>query len=145
MSGVVEVAGQDATSGVAELVKVTSSALHVRVEGEASTSDPHAASAWTATATADNALATATKAAGGAGVSHYVTGLQASFSAAAAGKLATLKEGASILASFYVHNDLQVTFPKAIKIAANTAVSVELAASGTLGVIGAVNLQGYSI
>lgn len=105
---------------------------------------------WCLTATADNAAATVTKAgqagqnAFGEGISHYVTGIAGSFSAAAI-KLLTLKDGATVIGNWYVHNAFALTFPKPIKITAGNAVELSLAASGTAGTIGAVVLMGYTI
>lgn len=100
-------------------------------------------STWSVTATADNAAATATKAAE-AGKSHYITAISGSFSAAAI-KLMTIKDGAAIIDNFYVHNALGLVFPNPIKITAGNLAELSLAASGTAGVIGAVNLHGYTL
>ena len=97
---------------------------------------------WTATETKDNALATASKTAPSEGKSHYVTGLSASFSAAAAGKQLQLKAGTTVLGTWYVHDALDVAFPAPIVIPGSQAVSAELEASGTGGTVGAVVLMG---
>lgn len=99
--------------------------------------------AWSITATADNAAATATKAAEAA-KSHYITGITGTFSAAVSGKLMTLKDGATVIGNFHVHNQFAHTFPAPIKIAVNTAAELSLAASGTASQIGAVTLTGYT-
>lgn len=117
--------------------------LQVDVLTLAPTADPHAVSTWTLTATADNAAATVTKA-GEAGKSHYITGIAASFSAAAV-KLLTLKDGATVIGNWFVHNTLALTFPKPIRITAGNAVELSLAASGAAGTVGAVVLMGYTI
>jgi hypothetical protein len=97
---------------------------------------------WTATDTQDNATATATRA-GVGGQKHYVTGLHASFSAAAI-KTLTLKDGSTVLQTFHVHNQRDIALPHAVEITAGSAASAVLAASGTGGVLGAVNLSGYT-
>lgn len=102
-------------------------------------------SSWVATANADNSAATATKAAPSGGLSHFITGISAGFSAAAAGKQLSLKHGSTEIARFYVHNDLTLTFPSPIKLPPATAANLELAASGTGGVIGAATLMGYTL
>lgn len=100
--------------------------------------------AWVETANADNVAATATRAAE-TGKSHYVTSVSASFSASVAGALLTISEGAAEIARVYVHDHAEVSLPKPIEIAEGTAVSAELAASGSAGVVGAVNLTGYTV
>lgn len=100
---------------------------------------------WVEEANADNAAATASKAAGGAGVKHYVTSVSGSFSAAAVGKELQLKDGSTVIGRWYVHNQLHVTFPVPVEITANTAVSAVLAASGNLTEIGGVTLTGFTI
>lgn len=106
--------------------------------------DPHASSGWSITATADNLAATVTRAAE-AGKSHYITGLAGSFSAAVAGRLLTLADGGTTIGNFYVHNQLALSFEKPIKLTANSAAALSLAASGTVGQIGAVTLMGYTL
>jgi hypothetical protein len=110
------------------------------VSGEA---DPHGVSGWSEVASADNLAATASRAAV-AGQSHYITGIAGSFSAAVAGKLLELKDGATVVWRGYVHNQLGLTFAKPIRISAGAAASLTLAASGTAGVLGAVSLTGYT-
>lgn len=101
------------------------------------------ANGWVAKDSQDNALATASKAAGGAGVYHYVTGVYASFSAAAT-KLLQIKDGTTVIWEGYVVNSRDVVFGSPIRIAANAACSAELAASGTVGVVGKVNITGFT-
>jgi len=97
-----------------------------------------------ATANADNALATVTKAAE-AGKAHYVTGVSGGYSAAVAGGLLVLKDGITEIGRWYIHNALDLSFADApLKCTPGSAVSAELSASGTLGVIGAVNLTLYT-
>lgn len=98
---------------------------------------------WSVTATADNAAATATKAAE-AGKSHYVTSISGAFSAAAI-KLMTLKDGTTVIGNHYVHNASGFNFANPIKIASGNLAELSLAASGTAGVIGAVTLNGFTL
>lgn len=100
-------------------------------------------STWTVTATADNAATTATKTAE-SGKAHYVTGLSASFSAANAGKLLTLKNGTTVIGNFHVHDQRDLVFPSPIRIDTGAAAELSLAASGTGGQIGAVTLTGFT-
>lgn len=99
---------------------------------------------WTELATADNALATANRPAV-AGERHYITGVSASFNAAAAGKLLEILDGATVIWRGYVHDHLSVSFAQPIGGTAGAAVSARLTASGTLGVVGAVSVSGYTL
>lgn len=103
----------------------------------------HDVASWSVTASGDNLLATATKAAE-SGKSHYITGVMAGYSAAAIKSLA-IKDGAGTIATLYVHNSKDVSFAKPIKITAGNTASAELAASGTAAVLGSVTLTGYTI
>lgn len=104
---------------------------------------PELVSEWSATATADNAVATVTRAAE-AGRRHYVTGISGSFSVVLV-RLMRLLAGATVLGSFHVHNARDVEFTIPIELPENTAAVLDLAASGTLGQVGAVVLRGYTI
>lgn len=98
---------------------------------------------WYAKDSQDNALATATKAAV-ANQKHVITHVSASFSAAAT-KLLQIKHGTTVVWEGYVVNSLVVDLTSAFPAAGtNTAVSAELAASGTASVLGKVNLAGYT-
>jgi len=97
---------------------------------------------WTETATADNAAATATKTAE-AGLSHYITSISGSFSAAAI-KLMEMKDGATVKGNYHVHNQRDVVFSNPFKITENTDAVLTLAASGGAGTIGAVTMTGFT-
>lgn len=105
---------------------------------------PNDAATWSITATADNAAATATRAAE-AGLRHYITSIGGSFSAANAGKLLTLSDGGAVVGNYHVHNQRDVVFAKPIRMATNSAVVLSLAASGTPAQIGAVTMTGYTV
>lgn len=98
---------------------------------------------FTVTANADNAAATATRAAV-TDRQHFVTGISGCFSAAVAGARLELREGATVLQDFAVHNQFSEDFAHPIAIARGAACSAVLAASGTGGTVGRVNLRGYS-
>ena len=98
---------------------------------------------WVALGSADNALATATKAAEAA-KSHYITAIVASYSTAKTGLL-QIKDGAAVIAEHHIVNSDMITLPTPIKITAGNAVSAELVASGTAGQTGKVNLIGYTV
>jgi hypothetical protein len=102
-------------------------------------------SSWDETANADNAVATATRAAPAGGLSHFITSVAGGFSAAAAGKTLILKQGVTERARWYVHNSLVLSLPSPIKLDPGTVANLELQASGTLGVIGAATMTGYTL
>lgn len=99
---------------------------------------------WTAQDADDNAASTASKTAPSGGLSHYITGISGSYDAAVAGATLQLKDDTTVIAAWEVHNSLHVSFPSPIKITAGNATSAVLAASGTGGVTGRVNLIGYT-
>lgn len=98
-------------------------------------------STWIVTATGDNAIATATKAAE-AGKSHYVVAISATYNDSTINNLVALKDGANTVGNFHVGN---IVFSKPLKLTAGNAVSVSLPASGTLGKVGAVTIVGFTI
>jgi hypothetical protein len=98
-----------------------------------------------ATGTANNATATATLAAAGAGARIHLTHVSAGFTAAAAGKLLTIKLGTTAIMVVPVHNAIAITFDPPLQGNAAEAVSAEIAASGTGGVSGYVNIAGYKL
>jgi len=93
----------------------------------------------------DNATSTATRAAPDGGLSTYVTSVSGGYSAAAAGKTLILKEGSTEIARWYVHNSFSLSFPSPIKLQPGKVANLELEASGTGGVTGAVTLTGYTV
>lgn len=99
---------------------------------------------WIAVDSDDNAASNATQAAPDGGQSHYITGISGSYDAAVAGASLQLKEGSNVIATWQVHNSFSETFPSPIQIPPGTATTATLAASGTGGVVGYVNLMGYT-
>lgn len=99
---------------------------------------------WSVTASADNGMATAAKAAA-AGKKHIVFGVSADYSAAVVGKLLQIKDGTNVIWQTYVHNSFQATFPRGLAATTGNAVSAELAASGTGGTVGVVSLHGVTV
>lgn len=91
-------------------------------------------------ATAVNAIATATIGAV-SGAVHLIDGVEFSFSAAVAGALARVLDGATVLAQYYVHNSLVVPYTFPLVGTSGGAVSADLAAGG-VGVTGAVVIHG---
>ena len=89
-----------------------------------------------------NAIATATHAAK-VRENHVVMSVSASFSASAT-KLLQIKDGSTVVWEGYVYNSEHVPFPNGIEISQGSACSAVLAASGTGGVIGKINLTGIS-
>lgn len=110
--------------------------------GTVQVSDVHSVSSWAASGAADNATATATKAAD-AGKSLYVDLILASFSGTGAvtAKL-TLRDGATEVASHYVRDSDAIRL-NGYRITAGNSFSAELAAGGS-GVIGNVVVLGHS-
>lgn len=96
---------------------------------------------WVESDSQDNALATATKAAE-TSKTHVITGVYASYSAAVTGLL-QIKDDTTVIFEQYVVNATEI--PLNITATQGNAVSAELAASGTLGQIGKVNLTGYTV
>ncbi len=91
----------------------------------------------------DNALATATVAASTVR-RHYITDIVASYSAAKTGLL-QIKLGATVVFEHYFSDTYSVHLETAIVGNVNEAVSAELAASGTGGVVGKVNILGFTV
>lgn len=106
----------------------------------------HVYNGWSEiTAATNNALATATKAAGAAGTRHHITGVYAGFSATVSGKLLEVKKGSTVVFRTFVYDKAYITFPSPIPAANDEAVSAELAASGTGGTTGVVSLVGFTL
>jgi hypothetical protein len=97
---------------------------------------------WVEKASADNALAVASKAAV-SGKSHYIGAIFASYSGSKVGLL-QIKDGATVIAEYYVNNAGVIPLDVPIKVTEGNAVSAELAASGTAAVLGKVNLVGFT-
>lgn len=93
----------------------------------------------------DNATATATAAAGNANQRYYITGVDASFTTLDTVQLLQLKDGSTVVWEGYVHTSAFISFPSPIMGSLATAFSAVLAASGTGGNLGKVNLRGYLI
>lgn len=91
----------------------------------------------------DNATASATRAADSV-ETHYVTGVDASYSDPASGLL-TIKDGATVVWRGHVHDARELQFSQALRATEGNAVSAELAGAGTAGIMGVVSLQGYSL
>jgi len=101
-----------------------------------------AANGWVATDSQDNALATASKA-GVAGKAHVITGVFASFSGAVT-KLLQVKDGSTVIAEYYIVNAKDIPLIN-VRATSGNAVSAVLAASGTGGTIGKVNITGFTV
>jgi hypothetical protein len=100
---------------------------------------------WIETANVDNLPATVTRAAPAGGIAHYVTSIAGGFSAASVGLKLVLKQGAAEIGRWNVDNSTVLAFSSPIRIEAGKAVSLELDASGTVGVVGSVTLTGYTV
>lgn len=106
-----------------------------------------AQAAWAVAATpGTNAIATATKAAGGAGKQHRCFSVSGSFSAApAAAVQLQLLDGATVLQNWDITaaGPFHFSFPLGINGSTNTAMSATLGAGGA-AIVGKVNLTGYT-
>lgn len=91
----------------------------------------------------DNALATATAPAGNQNQRNYITGVDASFTTLDTVKLLQIKEGTTVIWEGYVHTSANISFPSPLVGAYGSAMSAELAASGTGSNVGKVNIRGY--
>lgn len=101
-------------------------------------------SGWDNSAQGDNAVASIVKAAV-LDKRHRLESIHASFSAALAGKTVTVKDGAAVLAVFHIHNQRDVVLQRPIVGSINTDLTIELAASGTLGTVGALTAAGDTV
>lgn len=99
---------------------------------------------WVDTDNADDAAATATRPAV-SGLSHHITGVSASFSAATGSKLLLLKQGSTEIMRWFVTNDFSEEFVSPVQLDPNTVANLVLVASGTGAVIGTANLKGYTL
>ncbi len=90
----------------------------------------------------DNAESTATHAAE-TDNAHFVTGVSASYDAAAIGLL-QIKDGTTVIYEIEVHNAQDVEFVHPLQISRGAACSAVLAASGTGGVTSQVWLRGFT-
>lgn len=98
-----------------------------------------------ATATADNDVATATLPFRAPMTQLFVTSVQASYSATKSGKVLEIKDGDTVVETFHIYDSDQIPLPIPIPITPGNSASAVLAASGTGGTVGAVNLQGYYV
>lgn len=99
---------------------------------------------WRETANADNSAATATKTAA-AGKRHTLAVVSASYSSSSTTGLLTITvtlNATSSTITHYVHG--ADVIPLEIRGDVNTSVAASLAASGTGGVVGRVNIIGHT-
>lgn len=91
----------------------------------------------------DNAVATATAAAGTATQRYCITGMDASYSTGATAGLLQLLDGATVIWEGYLTGVLRQNFIQPIEGSLASSFSAVLTASGTAGVIGKVDIRGY--
>lgn len=91
----------------------------------------------------DNAVATATANSQTPNQNYNITGIDASYSVSSTSGLLQLQDGATVIYEQYVHGHAEINFDSPIEITMGNSVSAVLAASGTAGTIGKVNLRGY--
>lgn len=100
-------------------------------------------SSWTETVVGAAATEVVVTRPAEAGLSHYVTAITASFSAAQIALLTLEFPALTVEANIHVHNAVTVVLPKPLRLPVNTAAVARLAA-GAAGVIGAVTMFGYT-
>lgn len=91
----------------------------------------------------NNAVATATAAAGSSNQRYYITGMDASFSTAGTFGLIQLLDGATVIWEGYFSGTMRHNFISPIEGSLGSSFSAVLTASGTAGVIGKVDIRGY--
>lgn len=97
--------------------------------------------------TADNALASVTKAAPAAGTSIHLSTVEGSFTGAGANAVLLIREtnnAGTVIARYVIRGDRQLHFAVPLKLTAATALYIELAASGTAGIIGHLSAHGFT-
>jgi len=94
--------------------------------------------------TADNALATATSAAPGSGLSHFVALVLAKFSNAATTGTLTYKHGATTILTWPITGSDKIQPAVPIFVGDDAAVTATLTASGTPGITGTVTILGFT-
>lgn len=100
---------------------------------------------WVKNASADNALATATKT-GEANKAHVIKSVAAGYdTAVATKKKVTVKDDTTALDVVKLTLDASFSYLVGVPGSTGKAVSVELEASGTAGNFGTVSIHGYSI
>lgn len=103
---------------------------------------------WTVVAEADNATATATRAATtdqAKNQKHYVSAVSASFSATVSGVMTvTIKSGTTTIWKRHFTQERDFDFRRPLVCDPGTALNVELTASGTPGTVGVINVSGYT-
>ena len=100
---------------------------------------------WVETDLDTDAIVTATRADPGSGAqAHYITSVSASYDEAVAGGKLELKQGSTVLATWFVHNQFALTFDSPIKLAPGTVANLVLAPGGN-GVDGVSDMTGYTL
>jgi len=99
---------------------------------------------WIETASATNATATAARPAPAAGLQHFITSISGSFSGAVAGAQMRLLADAVELGRWYVHDQFEISFPSPVAIGPASVANLDIAGGGA-GVIGSVNMTGYTL
>ena len=100
---------------------------------------------WVETDLDTNAVVTATRADPGSGAqAHYITSVSGTYSAAVAGGKLELKQGSTVKATWYVHNQFALTFDSPIKLDPGTVANLVMAAGGS-AVVGVANMTGYTL
>jgi len=100
-------------------------------------------SGWAVKDSKDNTIATATKS-GEEGKTHHISAVLAGYTDPASGLL-TVKDGDTVKIEYPVHDADVIILPVPVKCTEGNAVSASLSASGTGGVVGKINLIGFTL
>lgn len=92
----------------------------------------------------DNAIATGLAAAGTADQRYYISGFDASYSAATtAFESIQILDGTTVIYIQYFNTAIRHNFIQPIRCSLASSLSIIIGASGTAGVIGKVDIRGY--
>lgn len=98
---------------------------------------------WQEDATATAAAATATRAAGAAGMRHYITAIRASYGAAQIGAVSLQENGIDIV-TFHVHNQRDIVFSQPLRMPSAALSAGAVLSAGAAGVVGQVDIEGFT-
>lgn len=98
-----------------------------------------------ATASADNATATATLAAGTGARMWHITSVAGGYDASVSGNTLILKSGTTEVARWLVYDTFALSFSSPILLSPGDAANLELEASGGAGTNGTATITGYLV
>jgi len=98
---------------------------------------------WAVKASADNATATASKAAA-LGKRHFIVAVYGGYSATVGIKTLKIYDGTTVILEHYFNDFVEITFSQPLACSDNAAAKAEIPASGTAGTVGKINLIGFT-